>query len=47
MIISVNDIPEMRQVFDGLKIDRADIGYTVGEGSMAKTKVGELIIRNW
>lgn len=47
MIISVNDIPEMRQVFNGLNIERVEIGYTVGGGAMAKNKTGELIIRNW
>lgn len=46
MIISVNDIPEMRQAFAGLTIDRVDINYTVGGGGKSKP-VGELIIRNW
>lgn len=45
MIISVNDIPEMRNAFDGLTIERVEIGYTVG--GAAKAKSGELIIRNW
>lgn len=46
MIISVNDVPEMRQAFAGLTIDRVDISYTVGGGGKSKP-VGELIIRNW
>lgn len=46
MVISVNDIPEMRQVFDGLSIERTEIKYTVGGGSKS-TPAGELIIRNW
>ena len=29
MIISVNDIPEMRKAFDGLTIEKAEITYTV------------------
>lgn len=47
MIISVNDIPEMRQAFDGLSIDRVDINYTVGGVGRSKDRKGELIIRNW
>ena len=45
MIISVNDIPEMRQAFDGLTIERVDINYTVGGAGRSKTRSGELIIR--
>ncbi|UTH73715.1 hypothetical protein [Chromobacterium sp. IIBBL 290-4] len=47
MIISVNDIPEMRQAFDGLTIERVDINYSVGGGGRSKERKGELIIRNW
>jgi DNA adenine methylase len=46
MIISVNDIPEMRQAFNGLTIESVDIVYTVG-GSGRSKQTGELIIRNW
>lgn len=47
MIISVNDIPEMRQAFDGFNMERVEISYSVGGGSIQKNKSGELIIRNW
>jgi DNA adenine methylase len=47
MIISVNDIPEMREVFDGLTIERVEINYTVGGKGRSKDKSGELIIRNF
>ncbi|WP_440030482.1 DNA adenine methylase, partial [Chromobacterium amazonense] len=47
MIISVNDIPEMRQAFDGLTIERVDIHYSVGGAGRSKERKGELIIRNW
>lgn len=47
MIISVNDIPEMRQAFDGLNMGHVDIAYTVGGAGRSKDKKGELIIRNW
>ncbi|WP_323503071.1 MULTISPECIES: DNA adenine methylase [unclassified Undibacterium] len=46
MIITVNDIPEMRQIFDGLIMERVDIHYTVGGANRSKEKKGELIIRN-
>lgn len=47
MIISVNDIPEMRQAFAGLTIDQVPIRYTVGGAKKARAEVSELIIRNW
>ena len=46
MIISVNDIPEMRKAFDGLNITTTDITYTVGGNGKSKP-VKELIIRNF
>jgi DNA adenine methylase len=46
MLISVNDIPEMRLVFDGLTIESAEVTYTVGGSGRSKPS-GELIIRNW
>lgn len=47
MIISVNDIPEMREVFNGLEIETASLCYTVGGAGRSKTPAGELIIRNF
>lgn len=46
MVISVNDIPEMRQAFSGLNMESVDITYTVG-GQGRSNKTAELIIRNW
>lgn len=46
MVISVNDIPEMRAAFAGLTIDTADITYTVGGAGRCARKT-ELIIRNF
>lgn len=45
MVIFVNDIPEVRKVFKGLTINQVEVGYTVGGGAQAGTKVGELV--NW
>lgn len=42
MIISVNDIPEMRKAFKGLKMKEVGINYTSN-----KKKSSELIIQNW
>lgn len=47
MIISVNDIPEMRRAFAGLSIDTAEISYTVGGPGRAGKKSRELIIANF
>ena len=46
MIISVNDIPEMRKAFDGLTMETATIEYTIG-GTEKRAKRTELIIRNF
>lgn len=46
MVISVNDIPEMRQAFAGLHMESVDITYTVGGGKKG-SKTAELVIRNW
>lgn len=47
MVISVNDIPEMRRAFDGLTMDRVDLNYTVGGPGRSSKSPGELIIRSW
>lgn len=46
MIISVNDIPEMREIFDGLSIQTVEITYTVG-GNHNRAKRQELIIKSF
>lgn len=46
MIISVNDIPEMREAFEGLTISTVGINYTVG-GSGRGGDRQELIVRNF
>ena len=45
MLISVNDIPEMRKAFAGLHMVSLPISYTVGGGKGVKS--AELAIRNW
>ncbi|HCE52557.1 MAG TPA: restriction endonuclease subunit M, partial [Shewanella baltica] len=46
MVISVNDIPEMRDAFAGLQMKTLDIRYTVG-GSQRSSEQQELLIWNW
>ncbi|CAI0906529.1 DNA adenine methylase [Serratia ficaria] len=46
MMISVNDIPEMREVFAGLQMESVDISYTLQGANRSKDKQSELIIRN-
>jgi DNA adenine methylase len=46
-IVSVNDIPEMREVLAGLTMRRLTIKYSVGGGKKGRTEKGELLIRNW
>jgi DNA adenine methylase len=46
-IVSVNDIPEMRQAFAGLTMKRVSISYTVGAKGRGREPKGELLIRNF
>ena len=49
MIISVNDIPEMRDVFADFHIEQLAIKYSRGRGveGMARKESYELLIRNF
>jgi DNA adenine methylase len=47
MIISVNDIPEMREAFAGLAMRQVGVTYTVGGAGKSKGPAGELIITSW
>lgn len=46
-LVSVNDIPEMRQAFKGLTMKRLSIRYTVGAATSTRKPKGELLIRNF
>lgn len=46
MIISVNDIPEMRKAFSGLRIADLEIRYTVGGSGRSNSTSRELVILN-
>lgn len=47
MIISVNDIPEMRKAFRGLNIRTTEISYTLSRQANKRNLSKELIITNW
>lgn len=46
-VVSVNDIPEMRQAFKGHTIKEVSINYTVGASGRGRAPKGELIICNF
>jgi DNA adenine methylase len=46
MLISVNDHPDMRRAFKGLRTRRLKIDYTVGGNDKGKDRT-ELLIQNW
>ena len=46
IVISVNDIPEMRDIFNGLTMDRLEILYSLSSTKTSK-RSGELLIRNY
>lgn len=45
-VLTINDHPDMRRVFDGFRRERVKLTYTIGGGSRAKP-AGELIYRSW
>ncbi|HBI6269924.1 TPA: DNA adenine methylase [Serratia marcescens] len=47
MLISVNDIPEMRAVFAGLHMESVSIHYSLQGAGRSPSKQHELVIRNW
>lgn len=46
-IVSVNDIPAMREAFDSLPMKRIELRYTVGSPASRKTPQDELLITNF
>ncbi len=47
MVITVNNIPEMKKAFKGFKMSAVGIDYTLGSKYGKAAKRQELIIRNW
>lgn len=46
-VVSVNDIPEMRQAFEGFQMQSVGIRYSVGASGQGRDKKHELIIQNF
>jgi DNA adenine methylase len=46
-LITVNDIPAMRQAFKGLTMKRLGIRYTVGKSGAGRQERGELVVMNF
>ena len=46
-VVSVNDIPEMREAFKGHHIKRVSISYALGASGRGREPKGELIISNF
>ncbi|MDT7838207.1 DNA adenine methylase [Aquabacterium sp. OR-4] len=46
-VVTVNDVPEMRRVFDGLAMTKTAITYSVAADPGKRKPTGELIIRSW
>lgn len=44
-LLSINDKPEIREIFRAFEIDVAEVMYSCGKGT--RPKVGELLIRNY
>jgi DNA adenine methylase len=45
-VLTINDHPEMREVFDGFEVKTVDINYTVGGGGKSNQS-REMIIKSW
>jgi len=46
VVLSINDHPEIRRVFDGMTQIPLQIHYTVGRTGREQA-AGELIVKNW
>lgn len=48
VMVSINDHPEIRRVFEGFHVERIDIRYTNTNQRQGQSDVtGELVITNW
>lgn len=46
-MLTINDHPQMRQVFGEFRAERVQIAYTVGGGGARSKAANELIYRTW
>jgi len=45
-LMSVNDVPEIRELFGQFQIEAVETTYTIGRTSKSRAKVGEVLISN-
>ncbi len=43
-ILSLNDVPEVRETFAGLRIEAVELQYSIGQATAGPKKVGEVLI---
>ena len=46
-VVSINDHPQIREVFAGFDLVPVQLDYTIGGGQGRGKKFGELIIKSW
>lgn len=47
-LLTINDHPDMRQVFAGFRLKRLTTRYTIGQSAAAKKAIrGELAVMSW
>jgi DNA adenine methylase len=46
-VVSINDYPQIREVFAGFDLVPLQLDYTIGGGQGRVKKFGELIINSW
>lgn len=46
-IVSLNDTPEVRDLFKGYRLEEVELNYSIGQASGGPKKVGELLIYNF
>ncbi|WP_303679010.1 adenine modification methytransferase [Ralstonia mannitolilytica] len=47
VMVSINDHPDIRRVFDGHHMAELDIKYSLGQAHGKPQTSGELVITNW
>ena len=48
LMVSINDHPDIRRVFEGFHFETVDIRYSTANQRQGKAEVsGELVIMNW
>ena len=46
-LMSINDAPEIREIFAGFHMEEVQVSYTIASKETARGRCGELLIRNF